>query len=285
MSPLAPLRDSLAAVVMIGAMMVVVALIETALPLHRRGRWNRVHLRPNLTLTCITFATNAVFNAALVAALVTLEAHGFGVLRLLGLKAPATGILVVLALDFSFYLAHIAMHKSAVLWWIHRVHHSDPAVDVTTTTRQHPGEGVIRYAFMAAFAIGLGASPAAFAVYRIWSALSGLVEHANVRLPLGLDGLLSLALTSPNMHKVHHSRRAQQTDTNYGNIFSLWDRLFSTFTPAREGTDIAYGLDGLDHPAAQTTAGLLAMPFRNANVFGAVSASDRIAPSDVTARS
>jgi sterol desaturase/sphingolipid hydroxylase (fatty acid hydroxylase superfamily) len=263
MSLLAPLRNSLATVAVIVAVMIVVALIETALPLHIRGRGNRAHLRPNLALTCITFATNAAFNAALVAALVKLEAHGFGLLHLLALKTPATVVLVVLTLDFSLYLAHVAMHKSAALWRLHRVHHSDPAVDVTTTIRQHPGEGLIRYAFNAAFAIGLGASPAAFAVYRLWSALSGLVEHANVGLPVSLDEMLSLVLTSPNMHKVHHSRSAHLTDSNYGNIFSLWDRLFSTFTRAREGMHIAYGLDGFDHPRAQTTAGLLVMPFQN----------------------
>jgi sterol desaturase/sphingolipid hydroxylase (fatty acid hydroxylase superfamily) len=165
------------------------------------------------------------------------------------------------------------------------VHHSDPAVDVTTTIRQHPVEGVIRYAFMSAFAISLGAPPAAFAVYRLWSALSGLLEHANVRLPTQIDGLLSLVVTSPNMHKVHHSRAARQTDTNYGNIFSLWDRLFSTFTPARYGTDIVYGLDGSDDPKAQTAAGLLAMPFRNADAFGGSPGAAVIEPPDATARS
>jgi sterol desaturase/sphingolipid hydroxylase (fatty acid hydroxylase superfamily) len=142
------------------------------------------------------------------------------------------------------------------------VHHSDPAVDVTTTIRQHPGEGVIRYFFMAAFAVALGATPGAFAVYRLWSVLGGLLEHANVRTPRRLDSLLSLVVTTPNMHKVHHSRRADETDTNYGNIFSLFDRLFATFTSAARGVSIAYGLDGYDDRRLQTTAGLLAMPFR-----------------------
>src|SRR5437016_4178423 len=141
MSLLAPLRDSLASVVVIIGIMMVVAWIETAVPLHIRGRWNRVHLRPNLTLTSITFATNAVFNTALVAVLIRLQTDGFGALRLMGLKVPATVVVVVvLALDFSFYSAHVAMHKIAPLWRVHRVHHSDRAVDVTTTIRQHPGE-------------------------------------------------------------------------------------------------------------------------------------------------
>src|SRR5262249_28384593 len=175
------------------------------------------------------------------------------------------GTIMVLVLDFSFYVAHVAMHWLPRFWRYHRVHHSDPAVDVTTSIRQHPGETVIRYAFMGAFAVAIGATPGPFAVYRAWSALNGLVEHANVRVPPWLDDLLSLVTTWPNMHKIHHSRVANETDTNYGNIVSFWDRLFFTFTPARRGTDVVYGLDGFDDPALQTTTGLLAMPFRDPN--------------------
>jgi sterol desaturase/sphingolipid hydroxylase (fatty acid hydroxylase superfamily) len=216
----------------------------------------------------MTFATNVFFNVALVMALASLQSKGVGLLHMFALPPLMTAITVVLVLDLSFYVAHVAMHKVPSFWRFHSVHHADPAVDVTTTIRQHPGEGVIRYAFMAAFAIPLGASPGAFAVYRAWSALNGLLEHANIRVPSWLDRLLSLVTTWPNMHKVHHSRDARYTDTNYGNIVSLWDRLFSTFTPARYGTSITYGLDGFGDPATQTTAGLLAMPFRGAQASG-----------------
>jgi sterol desaturase/sphingolipid hydroxylase (fatty acid hydroxylase superfamily) len=250
------------------AVMAVLALIETAIPLHARGRSNRVHLAPNLALTFITFATNLVFNAALVAALVWLESIGFGLLRVPPLPALVTTAITVVVLDLSFYVAHRAMHRVPGFWRYHRVHHSDPAVDVTTTVRQHPGEGVIRYAFLGAFAIALGASPAAFAVYRAWSALNALLEHANIRVPLRLDSLLSLAVTTPNMHKIHHSRSPEQTDTNYGNIFSFFDRLFATFTPSERGVSIVYGLDGFDDAATQTTTGLLALPFRDARAAG-----------------
>ncbi len=253
--------------------MAVVALIETAIPLHARGRWNRAHLGPNLALTVITFATNAPFNAALVMTLVWLQSNGFGLLHLVPLQPLMSVVVVVLTLDFSFYVAHVAMHKIPAFWRFHRVHHSEPAVDVTTTIRQHPGEGILRYAFMSAFALAIGASPGAFAVYRLWSALSGLLEHANLRLPLGLAGVLSLVFTWPDMHKIHHSRDPRYTDTNYGNIVSWWDRLFRTFTPARHGRDVAYGLDGLDDPATQTTVALLALPFREAGESGGAAAA------------
>ena len=249
-------------VLIILAAMALTALLELLIPLHARGRAGRAHLGPNLALTFITFATNAVFNIALVATLFWLQAHGLGLLNGIALPGFLCVAIVLLALDFSYYVAHVAMHKIPAFWRFHAVHHSDPEVDVTTTIRQHPGESVIRYVFLAAFAFALGAGPGAFAVYRLASVLNGLLEHANLRAPLWLDRALSLVTTWPHMHKLHHSRSAAQTDTNFANLFSCWDRAFGTFTPSRFGTNVSYGLDGLDDPATQTTVGLLALPFR-----------------------
>src|SRR3990172_10601702 len=174
------------------------------------------------------------------------------------------------------------MHMLPGLWRFHAVHHSDPAVDVTTTIRQHPGESLIRYAFLTAFALALGPSPLAFGVYRAWSAINGLFEHANVRAPLWLDRLLSWVTTWPHMHKLHHSRVPAESNTNFGNLFSLWDRLFSTFTPSGRGTRIAYGLEGLDDPATQTTAGLLALPFRRRARIGLTPGPQAVAAAEAS---
>ena len=264
----------LATVGIIVAAMALVAAIEAVVPLYARGRWHRAHRGPNLALTAITFATNALFNTALVLLLTRLEAVGFGILPRLAAPPLLAAALAVVALDFSFYVAHVAMHHIEAFWRFHQVHHSDPAVDVTTTIRQHPGEGVIRYAFMAVCAIGVGATPAAFAVYRLASALAGLLEHANVRVPAWLDRALALVTSFPNLHKVHHSRDARETDTNYGNLFSLFDRLFGTFTPSARGAHIVFGLAGFDDAETQTTAGLLALPFRGAPNAAAAGAAE-----------
>jgi len=244
--------------------MALVALLETGIPLHARDERHRSHLGPNLALTFITFATNMLFNVALLLALALLRAKGLGILRWLGLGPFASAIAAVVLLDFSFYLAHVAMHKVPALWRFHRVHHSDPVVDVTTTIRQHPGEGLIRYAFLGLWACALGVGLRAYAVYRLWSVINGLLEHANIRVSRRLDRALSLVTTWPNMHKIHHSREASETDSNYGNIFSWFDRLFATYTPSWRGAAVVAGLDGHDDPALQTTAGLLAMPFQRA---------------------
>ena len=262
MTLLSLLQTNLSTIGAILGAMAVMALFETAIPLHARGRWHRAHLGPNLVLTFITFATNVFFNGALLVLLLWLQASGFGILRWMSLDPLSAAIIGVVALDFSFYVAHVAMHKVPAFWKVHRVHHSDPVVDVTTTIRQHPVEGVIRYAFMAAFACAFGVGLSAFMVYRVGSALNGLLEHANIRVPRWLDTALCLVTTWPNMHKVHHSRVAEETDTNYGNIFSWFDRLFSTYTPSWRGTTVACGLEGFDDPSLQTTAGLLALPFK-----------------------
>src|SRR5262245_23733853 len=181
------------------AVMALVAAVEVTVPLHARGRWNRLHLRPNLALTFLTFTTNLCLNITLVALVVALERNGGGMLRWLPLPPLAAGLIAVAALDLSFYLAHVSWHTLPSLWPYHAVHHSDPAVDVTTTIRQHPVESLMRYAAMAAMVLVVGPSPIAFPVYRAPSAINGLFEHAHVRPPRWLDGPPALVTTWPHI--------------------------------------------------------------------------------------
>lgn len=243
-------------------LMIVLALVEGVVPLYARDRSARSHTLPNLFLTMLTFATSLFFGAAILIALAWQEANGLGLMNATGVGAHWAIPLAVLALDLATYACHVAMHKVPAWWRFHRVHHSDFAVDVTTAFRQHPGETVIRYAFLVAAASVFGVSPIAFGIYRTLSALTALAEHANIRVPVWLDDVLSLIVTWPTFHKVHHSRAAEETDTNYGNIFSIWDRLFSTATSARRGREVVYGLDGFDDPPDQSLGELLALPFR-----------------------
>jgi sterol desaturase/sphingolipid hydroxylase (fatty acid hydroxylase superfamily) len=264
MNPSSIVATNAMTVVAILSVMALVALLETAIPLHARGPAHRAHAAPNLALTFITFATNAFLNGGLMALLLALERHGFGILRWAHVDPHVADVAAVVLLDFSFYVAHVSMHWVPAFWKVHRVHHSDPVVDVTTTIRQHPLEGLIRYAFMAVFAAVLGVSIPAFAVYRVASALNGLLEHANLRVPRRLDAALSLVTTWPYMHKLHHSRDVQESSTNYGNLFSFFDRLFGTYTPSSRGANVVCGVDGLDAAELQTTRGLLALPLESA---------------------
>jgi sterol desaturase/sphingolipid hydroxylase (fatty acid hydroxylase superfamily) len=154
------------------------------------------------------------------------------------------------------------MHKVGWMWRFHRVHHSDTLVDVTTAYRQHPGETVFRFAFTAAPALLLGVTPEAIAIYRTLSGISAVIEHANVKPPEWLDRALRTIIVSPILHKVHHSRVAAETDSNYGNILSVFDRIFGTFTPAERAASVRYGLDGCDGADQQSFAGLVRLPWR-----------------------
>jgi len=243
--------------------MAIVLCIEAVMPLCKRSAWNWRHLFPNLFVTLITFGMGAVLNIGVLAGLIALQQAKLGLFNMISpvspwIETPAA----LLVLDLAWYLTHVSMHKSRTLWRFHAMHHSDPAVDVTTTYRQHPVEGLVRYSFLTAFAFAAGVSPVAFAIYRIWSVFAGQAEHANVRLPQSLDTAISYVTMSPVMHKVHHSRDPRFTDTNYSQIFSMWDRLFGTCTPARFGGNVTYGLDGFDGKEFQSALGLLRMPFR-----------------------
>src|SRR5687768_4994263 len=119
------LQTSASTIAAIFGAMAVIALIELAIPLHARRAENRTHIGPNMALTFMTFATNVVINGALMLVLLKLDEAGFGILRWTGLDARIADVTAVVALDFSFYAAHVAMHKVPALWRVHRVHHSD----------------------------------------------------------------------------------------------------------------------------------------------------------------
>jgi sterol desaturase/sphingolipid hydroxylase (fatty acid hydroxylase superfamily) len=170
----------------------------------------------------------------------------------------------IVMLDFAFgYFAHRAMHISPRLWRFHRVHHSDPFVDMTTTYRTHPVESAWRYFCILVPIWALGVPASAVALYRLLSALNGISEHANIRVRPNLDTTISRVWVTPNMHKVHHSRDQAQTDTNYGNLLSLHDRMLGTFTPSERAFTVAYGLDDVHPHDGQSFGALLAMPWRS----------------------
>lgn len=255
------LFSSLTPIGLLLAAMVAFSFVEAVIPLCARSALNRRHLLPNLALTFLTFASNLLLNIPLLLGLVWLQARGWGLLNTLDMPLWAALLVSVVVLDLAWYATHTSLHAAPALWRFHAVHHSDLAVDVTTTIRQHPGEGLIRYGFLAVFAFAFGVPPQGFALYRIWSALHGFLEHANIALPRPLDRAITTVFSSPDMHKVHHARDARLTDTNYGNIFSIWDQAFGTFTPSRFGRGVVYGLSGYDEPRHQSTAGLLRSPF------------------------
>jgi sterol desaturase/sphingolipid hydroxylase (fatty acid hydroxylase superfamily) len=168
--------------------------------------------------------------------------NGFGIVYWTGANVLMTVIIGVLALDFSSWLVHIIMHKNRVLWRFHLIHHSDNNVDVTTGLRHHPGDSLLRGIFFILLIFISGAPMYSVMIYQTLVVLSTAFTHANISLPPLLDKALSFIFVSPNMHKVHHHWKQPYTDSNYGAVFSFWDRLLGTFTKL-DPKDIRYGLD------------------------------------------
>jgi len=256
--------EFLSSVSIILAAMALAVLIEVAVPLVRRSPRHQGRTRANLGLTAVTLLFNWALTSLAALLALGLALDGWAPMSGIGLPFAVQLVIGIVVLDCFFgYLAHRALHMSSALWRVHRVHHSDRFVDVTTTYRTHPIEVAWRFVFMIVPVWLLGIPAGAVVVYRLVSAINGTLEHANIRLWAPLDRALSLVLVTPNAHKVHHSRAQHETDSNFGNIFSIYDRVLRTFTPTDRGLAVVYGLDDIDLRGGQSLAILLSMPFRD----------------------
>ena len=185
----------------------------------------------------------------------------------LGLPVFAQIAVGAVLLDFSTgYVAHRLLHMWPAMWRFHRIHHSDEFVDVTTTYRTHPVESVWRFLFAIAPVWAVGIPAQAVVIQRLLQATNGVLEHANIRLWSPIDRVLSLVWVTPNVHKIHHSRELSETNSNYGNVLSLYDRLLGTFTPVERASSLSYGLNDVDPARAASFPALLAMPFRDSEL-------------------
>jgi sterol desaturase/sphingolipid hydroxylase (fatty acid hydroxylase superfamily) len=173
--------------------------------------------------------------------------HKFGLLYWLNAGTLLTVIISFLVLDFfGGWLVHISEHKVPLLWRFHVIHHADNNVDVTSGLRHHPVESVLRGLF---FFMGIafsGAPVYGVMIFQTILIFATAFTHANISLPKWLDASLSYFFVSPNMHKVHHHWKQPYTDSNYGAVLSVWDRLLGTFK-ALAPSSIRYGLDR-DYP-------------------------------------
>lgn len=236
---------------------------ESFLPLYAFAinRWR--HALPNLLLTVLVIAVNLLLAFATVATVGWTREHRLGLLYWLDLPTALTFVVGILGLDLFAYFAHVAMHMSTIGWRLHQVHHSDAHVDATTALRQHPGETLVRIGFQLAGIVATGAPMLVVVVYLTISSLNAQLEHANIRLPERIDRWLQLFWVTPNMHKAHHSREKRETNSNYANIFSLWDRLFGTYTARVVWKELRYGLDEKSATVRHSLVSLLRAPFRD----------------------
>ena len=239
-------------------------LIENAFPLFnfRYKKWK--HAGINFFLTGTTIIVNFFLAFILLKVADWTIANNFGVLQWLPeMPLWLYGLIGLLLLDLiGAYLVHLVEHKVKTLWRFHIIHHTDTWIDTTSANRHHPGESVIRFAFTTLGVLVVGSPMWMVFLYQTLSVVATQFNHANISLPKKLDTLLSYFIVSPDMHKVHHHHVMPYTDSNYGNIFSVWDRLFGTYRTL-PNDEIKYGID--TYPDAKdhnNLKNLLKIPFQ-----------------------
>jgi len=178
--------------------------------------------------------------------------NGVGALNVFEFYWPIDLIATIAIQSFSGYLMHVLFHKSLWLWRIHRVHHFDTVLDVSTGLRHHPIEFLLTLVIDTSVAIIFGLMPLALVIYGTADAIFALFSHANVSFPRKADHLLRSLFVTPPIHAVHHSVDPSETDSNYGTVLTIWDRLFRTYcdTPANEPEAIQFGLTELQDSRA-----------------------------------
>jgi len=225
---------------------------------HRKlvGSW-----RTNASL----WAVNAVIVGAVCGGCACIVARwaddvGFGLLNRITLPGWAAAGVAVLGLDLVSYLWHRANHRVPLLWRFHQAHHSDRAYTVTTALRFHPGELLLALPVRLAAVAALGASVVGIIVFEVVFAFANFFEHGNISLGVAVERALGRVVITPALHRRHHSVEARLLDSNYGTIFSFWDRLFASYGEGRSDTRVETGLPGLE--GALGPGVVLAMPVR-----------------------
>lgn len=219
------------------------SLIESALPLMELtyNRWK--HAKVNLFFTLTTILVNFVLAFILVMSSEWAVTNGFGLLSMVAWPIWIKLIVGLMLMDFlGAWLAHWVQHHVKWMWRFHAVHHTDQHIDATSANRHHPGESVIRFIFTIGATIIVGAPLWLVFLYQSMSIVLSQFNHANIVFPLWFDKLFVSVFCSPNMHHVHHHYRMPYSDTNYGNIFSIWDRIFQTYARV-DNSKLVYGLD------------------------------------------
>jgi len=239
-------------------------LIETAFPLYKFSYKKWHHAGINIFFTVTTMIVNFFLAVILLKTAQWTVDNDFGLLHWLPKMNPwLFAIVGLLLLDLiGAYLVHLVEHKVRFLWHFHLIHHTDTWVDTTSANRHHPGESVVRFIFTTAGVLMVGAPMWMVFLYQTLSVVATQFSHANIVLPKKVDVFLSYFIVSPDMHKVHHHYVLPYTDSNYGNIFSVWDRLFGTFKTL-DRDKIVFGIDTHMKPEEHNTlSNLLKIPFQ-----------------------
>jgi sterol desaturase/sphingolipid hydroxylase (fatty acid hydroxylase superfamily) len=211
-----------------------------------------------------TIAVRLVFPTAAVGAALVAEARGWGLFQVLGTPPWLAMIASIILLDLAIYLQHVLFHAVPALWRLHRMHHADLEVDVTTGVRFHPIEILLSMVIKLAVVVALGAPAVAVLLFEVLLNATSMFNHTNGRLPERLDRALRWFVVTPDMHRVHHSIAPVETNSNFGFNLPWWDRLFGTYRAApRAGHEaMTLGIEQFRAPSELRLDRMLLQPFR-----------------------
>ena len=230
--------------------------------LARRRRWPA-----NLGIVVLnTLLVRLLFPAAALGMALTAQSEGWGLLNRYEVPAWAALLAGLVLLDLAIYLQHVMFHAVPTLWRLHRMHHADLDIDVTTGARFHPIEIALSMLVKFAAIAALGVPPAAVVLFEVLLNATSMFNHANVRIPASLEPLLRWLVVTPDMHRVHHSIERDETNSNFGFNLPIWDRLFGTYrAQPRAGHEaMTLGIaDFRDPGECSTLPGMLAIPFHS----------------------
>ena len=220
----------------------------------------------NILLVVInTGLARVLLPTAAVGAAYFAQDRDLGVMHWLQVPVPIAVLITVVFLDFAIYAQHVVFHMVPPLWRLHRVHHADLDIDVTTGSRFHPIEIILSMLIKMALVVVLGAPAAGVVLFEIMLNATAMFNHSNARLPLVVDGILRRFLVTPDMHRVHHSVLPAETNANFGFNLPWWDYLFRTYRAQPElGHDrMTIGLPDTQQPNPQSLVWMLLLPFRS----------------------
>lgn len=260
-APPAPAGKAATAALVLATLAIAVA--EHRAPLRRRTQNEPARIGRNLVMGALSMAVVAAVESPITRRLAArAEARRTGLAQCLPLPAWARDVAGFLLMDYTIYVWHVLTHKVPALWRLHLVHHADLDMDASTALRFHAVDMLVSAPWRAAQVALGGVSPRAFRAWQRFFFLSVLFHHSNLRLPETLERTLSLVLTTPRMHGIHHTAVRDQTDSNWTSGLSLWDRLHRTFRWDTAPRDGHIGVPAYREPAELTLRSSLAMPFR-----------------------
>ncbi|HMH24394.1 MAG TPA: sterol desaturase family protein [Puia sp.] len=239
-------------------------VLEGAIPLFGFRYRKLRHAGLNLFFTLTTIVINFAFAFLIIRASHYGAQHRTGLLYLISMPLWLFAFTGIAVLDLiSAWFIHWLEHQVKWMWKFHLVHHSDVWVDTTTANRHHPGESIFRAVFTLLAVMITGAPVWMVFLYQALSVLLAQFNHANISLPKWMDRAIGWVIVSPDMHKVHHHYKQPLTDTNYGNIFSFWDRIFGTYASVSDIHSLRYGIDTYpDEKEHNRMRKLLGIPFQ-----------------------